>query len=219
MSKKKKDDIYESKWEVFLRNYNQVPGFKALVRLGIYFVLFLIFILIINFGGKNLDSEKNVTTTTTNATQESEKLTYKEMLNNLSSKDISIEFTSIINNYETRITALRENGVITGLIENRDMTKKFKIQDDQIYEIVLDRENLNTEIFSGINYEFFNPTKLVSILNSNQSTKRKKDSEVIYNYNISYNGISYDTTVVVVDSSIKSIELIQESNQYRIIYS
>ena len=66
---------------------------------------------------------------------------------------------------------------------------------------------------------FFNPTKLVSILNSNQSTKRKKDSEVIYNYNISYNGISYDTTVVVVDSSIKSIELIQENNQYRIIYS
>lgn len=219
MSKKKKDDIYESKWEVFLRNYNQVPGFKALVRLGIYFVLFLIFILIINFGGKNLDSEKNVTTTTTNATQNLEKLTYKEMLNNLSSKDISIEFTSIINNYETRITASRENGVITGLIENQDMTKKFKIQDDQIYEIVLDKENLNTEIFSGINYEFFNPTKLVSILNSNQSTKRKKDSEVIYNYNISYNGISYDTTLVVVDSSIKSIELIQESNQYRIIYS
>lgn len=218
MNKKKKDDIYESKWEIFLRNYNQVPGFKALVRLGIYFFLFLIFILIINFGGKNLSSNEN-TSTTNKTTKENEKITYKDMLNNLANKDTKIEFTSIINNYETRISANVENGVINGLIENQDVTKKFKVQEDQIYEITLDKENLNPDLFNGINYEFLNPNKLVNILNSNQSTKRKKDSKVIYNYNINYNGINYDTIVVVEENSITSIDLIQDSNQYRIIYS
>lgn len=219
MSKKKKDDIYETKWEVFLRNYNQVPAFKALVRLGIYFFLFLIFILVINIGGKNLSDEDNKTTTTTSENKASEKLTYKEILDNLANKDVSIEFTSVINNYETRINAEVHDGVITGLIENQDMTKKFKVQDDQVFEIVLDKENINQELFNGINYEFLNPTKLVNILNSNQSTKRKKDSEVIYNYTINHNDINYDTMVVVENNSIKSIEMIQESNQYRIIYS
>ena len=218
MNKKKKDDIYESKWEVFLRNYNQVPGFKALVRLGIYFFLFLIFILIVNFGGKDLSSESDTTTTTSPAKEEI-KLTYKDMLNNLAGEDKKIEFTSVINNYETRITAESENGIITGLIENQDLTKKFKIKDNQIYEIVLDRETLNPDLFAGINYEFLIPSNLVNILNSNQSTKRKKDSQIIYDYNINYNDINYDTIVIVEKNSIKSIDLIQESNQYRIIYS
>ena len=217
MNKKKKDDIYESKWEVFLRNYNQVPGFKALVRLGIYFFLFLIFILIVNFGGKDLSSESDTTTTTSPAKEEI-KLTYKDMLNNLAGEDKKIEFTSVINNYETRITAESENGIITGLIENQDLTKKFKIKDNQIYEIVLDSENLNPNLSANINYDFLVPSKLVEILNSNQATKRIEESQVIYNYNITYNGVTYDTIVIVENNSVKSIDLKQENNQYMILY-
>ena len=218
MNKKKKDDIYESKWEVFLRNYNQVPGFKAIVRLGVYFFLILIFVLIVNIGGKDLSS-KDRTTKSTSTTKEEIRITYKDILNKLANENISIEFTSVINNYETRITASVENSIITGLIENQDLTKKFKIKDNQIYEIVLDTEKLNLDLFAGIDYEFLIPSNLVNILNSNQSTKRKKDSQTIYNYIINHNDITYDTIVVVENNSVKSIELKQESNQYRIVYS
>ncbi len=218
MNKKKKDDLYESKWEVFLRNYNQVPAFKAIVRLGVYFLFFLAFILIVNLGAKNLSSEENPTTTTI-TNKEEEKMTYKDILNKLANENISISFTSLINNYETRITASVENSVISGLMENQDLTKKFKIKDNQIYEIVLDSENLNPNLFVNINYDFLVPSKLVEILNSNQATKRIDGSKVIYNYNITYNGVNYDTIVIVENNSVKSIELKQENNQYMILYS
>lgn len=218
MNKKKKDDLYESKWEVFLRNYNQVPGFKAIVRLGVYFILFAIFILIVNFGGKNMSSEEDTIKSTT-TTIKTEKITYKDMLNNLAEYSKSIEFTSIVNNYETRITAKIDKGIMTGIIENKDLTKKFQIEDNQIYEIVLDEKILNPDLFNNINREFLIPSSLVNILNSNQSTKRKKEEKTIYNYNINYNGITYDTIVVVENNSIKSIDLTQDSNQYRINYS
>jgi hypothetical protein len=216
MNKKDKKDIYESKWEVFLRNYNQVPGFKAFIQLLGYFLFFIIFIIIINIGGTK-DTTTSTEESTTTTTQVSS-LSYKEILDNFSKSNKTIEFSSEINGSITKISAELNDNIITGLMESESGIKKFKISESQVYEIQLDTENINDNLFTSNQLSFLVPSTLVSILESNQATKRINDKQIIYNYNINYSDIIYDTIVVVEESKITSITLSSDNIKYVINY-
>lgn len=218
MNKRKKDDLYESKWEVFLRNYHNVPGFKALVKLGGYFIFFLVFILIINYGTSGLSEEKNNNSLESSPTKTESSKKYKDILDDFATRKSEIEVLYSINTDKTKISAIYENKILIGTIENEMGIKKFKIQNSEIYEVLLDNETLNSNLFGNMNPDFLNPANLAVIFNANQATKRIEDDKVLYSYSINYKSIDYNIIVKVVNESINSIEITNDNEVYSIIY-
>lgn len=218
MNKRKKDDLYESKWEVFLRNYHNVPGFKALVKLGGYFLFFLVFILIISLGTSNLNKEKGEHSEMSNSTTSTAAKKYKDILVEFANNNSTIKLIYTTNVNKTKIDAVYENNILTGTMENEIGIKKFKVQESGIYEVLLENETLNPELFGMININFLNPTSLVNILNENQATKRIEEEKILYSYSVNYNNINYNITIAIINETVTNIEIINDNEVYSISY-
>lgn len=215
MKKNKKDDLYESKWEIFLRNYHDVPSFKALVKLAGYFLFFLVFIIVVT-SNRSTGTKENAETEKSEVTENVTR-TYKDILNEFRSSKKKIEVNYKIDEVLTKITAEYENNTLSGIIENTQ-TIRFKIVESEVYQVLLETETLNPEILGTIKQEFLEPNKLIDILELNQATKRIEEAKLIYQYNIDYNNTNYNIIVNVVNESVNDIEITNELETYSIIY-
>lgn len=216
MKKNNNNDLYESKWEIFLRNYHNNPAFKALIKLCGYFLFFLVFIIIITSGkSTEINEKKEYTQNETN--EEVEKKTYKDILNEFKDSKKTTVVNYKIGEELTKITIFYENDVLTGFIENTE-TIEFKIVESKIYQVVQNTETLNPELLGTIKEEFIDSNKLIDILESNQATKKIENDKLIYQYNINYNNANYNIIVNVVSESISEIEITNELEKYSIIY-
>ncbi|MCR4581378.1 MAG: hypothetical protein K5666_02580 [Bacilli bacterium] len=135
----------ESWWDVFVRNYKNVPGFNALVKLLIYFFLFFILIVAIKATTGDQDSTKTKQQETTKVT-----VPYKEMVGNIvnyrkSTINIKINDTLYIINGDFG------NNILTGTIESTNGLHNFKIKDNSIYEVKMGEDVLNNELLKDIN--------------------------------------------------------------------
>lgn len=224
MAKRKVDqdgNELETGFEVFMRNYNNVPGFKALIKLIIYFAF--IFIIIVVAAGANEAENNNETpvvdgTTTTTTTTTTKKIVYKDTLEALK-KDNLVIYTSAIINGETYIVdSVNKNGILTGYYENKIGTKKFKIENNKIYELALDTKTENTKLFELLDIDFIIPANLVDLLLKNRSLKVLEDDIVIYTYEINKNNIKYEIKTYVKDDICYKIEINGNEANYLITY-
>lgn len=218
VKRKKNEDgeELETKWEVFMRNYKTVPGFKELVKLVGYFLFFGIFIIIILSGQSSIKTNDNKNTTTT--TQVVDTKTYKELLEDLYKTNKQIHANITINETKYSIEATNTAGVLSGLLESTSSTKRFKIENNVIYELNLEQATENANLFENISINYIIPANLVNILQSNKATKRVDGDNLIYNYNLDNNGISYTGEVIVTNNIIKNINLTNEYSSYNITF-
>lgn len=211
--KKKNNNEEEkiSKIKYVYEAYRQSPAFKALIKLSLYFILCFVIIIVVATSGdlekETKNDEDNVSTTT--KVQKS----YHDILNDLliSEKKFSYEITSGDDVYY--ISYELTNGVQSGLIETSSSSlKKFLIKDNIIYEVVLNEEKENLELFQTLNVNYINIYSLVDILSNNKSFKMLNDDETIYNYNVD----NVDIAVTVKEEKIINLEILDSGIKYMI---
>ena len=201
--KKKKKNTEEVEMENFLdviiRNYKMVPGFKIIIKLGIYFIFILVFLLVISIAnhGKN---DEIVDKSTTTKVEENLSKNYKDYISDLS--NIKKEVVSI-NEYKLNLD-IGEN--ITGYLETNDTIKKIIIKDNQLYEIINNEEILNSE-FNDIDLTYLNVLNVQKYLLNSKSVKIEENNLITY---------KYDNLEVIINN--EKIEKIKINDNYVITY-
>lgn len=205
------DGKRESWLDVIKRNMKEVPGFKELVKLILYilFILILCTAMIITFNiNKNKNKKDDNTQTTTQIV-----VTYQDMLDNLLQKS-NYRAEINVNQDDYIITGSFGNNILIGILENNVTSYKFKIKENNIYELS-DVETLNNDLLNNINVGIINNNTLVESLKNNNSIKI--DGGYKY-HNISINNINYDVEVFIQDDRIKVINVSNNSSSYKLTY-
>ena len=205
------DGKRESWLDVIKRNMKEVPGFKELVKLILYilFILILCTAMIITFNiNKNKNKKDDNTQTTTQVV-----VTYQDMLDNLLQK-CNYRAEINVNQDDYIITGSFGNNILIGILENNVTSYKFKIKENNIYELS-DVEILNNDLLNNINVGIINNNTLVESLKNNNSIKI--DGGYKY-HNISINNINYDVEVYIQDDRIKVINVSNNSSSYKLTY-
>ena len=209
----------ETKWEVFHRNYKNVPGFKAAVKLGLYFIFIFILVVIVaftNYSKKEKKIEKvaaGKATTTTSI----KALSYGDMLEKL--KDVGTEYKALIkmNNKEYLITTIIKNDYIEGFYETSNTNTKFKLQNDKVIEVKMNNEIENASLLELFDLDFINPLSLINLLKNTSSTKKLVDGNIVYNYDINKSDMdSYTADVTTDNNHISKIVIKNDIIDYEI---
>lgn len=209
----------ETGFEVFLRNYKTVPGFKALIKLIGYFAFIFIIIIV---AGLARDTEEPIdtdtTTTTTVATTTTPKVVYKDTLEALKANNKVIYTSAIINGETYIIDSINKDNVLSGYYETKAGTKRFKIENNKIYEVNLETSTENNTLFEHLDIDFIIPANLVDLLIKNRSIKMIEDDIIIYTYDITKNDIKYEIKTYVKDDICYKIEIDGNESNYLITY-
>ena len=217
--KKEKENQQENFFDVFIRNWKNVPGFRSVIKLSLYLIFIFIFIIVVNVAGNNTGTKKNVPNNiVSSTTKPTETITYKDVLENVvkNKKDVYMEV--VIDGKKARVDAVTNEEYLTGYYETDKLTKKFKIENSILYEVSLDHEIENAEVLNGINIDFLVPANMIDILKNNIPTKMINNEEVLYNYEITIDGIAYKVTTTVKESVLTNIEITSEKEKYTIVY-
>ena len=122
--------------------------------------------------------------------------------------EINYNDLKYIINYSTK------DNVISGILEtSQNILKKFSIKDNQIYELTLNEEKLNMELFQELNLTYINIYSLVDLLSNHKSLKMLEDDQTIYIYNLETNKT---INVTVREENITSIEIKEDTINYKI---
>lgn len=192
---KKNEEEMENFFDVIVRNYKTVPGFKILLKLGLYFIFIGALLVIVIVGNSNSKDLENKTTTTVEAINNSN---YRDMIMNL--QDVKKE-TITINNVKL---SLDIGESIDGYEESENEIKKVVLKDNKLYEITSGEEVLSSVIEDAT---YFNPTEVLKYLLNNKSIKYDNE-EVFYKYDF--------LTVYIKDEKISKIVV---NNSYEINYN
>lgn len=201
-----------SKIKLFGEYYKNVPGFKALVKLFLYFIFFAVIISVVACNQETVKQNNKE-----EKTEEKEKvtLTYQEMLDALTTNNSKILYNITIGEESYRIDATYQDKILSGMFRTKDTLHEFKIQNNLVYEIGLNEEKENATLFTNINITYLVPESLVNILENNKAIKMLEDDTIVYNYEI--DGSKY--RVVTKDNEINKIEITSTSFSYIIEYS
>lgn len=199
------------KIKLFFEYYKNVPAFKALVKLFLYFIFFAVIISVVAFNQENI---KEVPQRPKTEEHEENQVTYQEMLNALRD-NIKIFGDIKINEENYQIEANYRDKILSGIYRTKNSTHEFKIKEHVVYEISLSEEKENTELLKQININFLIPDDLITLLQNNKATKMLEDGGIIYNYEIEKTKYQ----VQVKDNWIDKIEIVNDSFSYRVEYS
>ena len=124
-----------------------------------------------------------------------------------------------INDNKYIINSRYGNNISTGTLESIDGTYKFKIKEDNIYEIRLDEEIVNNELFKDIDTSIINNSSLVNILRNNTGIKIDQDYKLMYKYDkVNINDITYSIEVIINNNSVANINIYNDTISYVINY-
>ena len=213
--KKNNNNNENSSWDNFKYNYENVEGFDSLVKILVFIVMCIIFILLAK---TTIAQDKKEAENRKSTTQVSDTVLIKKTLDPLIKKEGNVKITK--GDYVAVVKNIKEsNGEITGLFQDSfKQLKEFKISDQKVYEIVLDEEVENEELFKEINIDFVIPSVLVGILEDNEMTKSTNGENTTYTYDY----VDGDTTYnIIVSMAVNKVELISIKNDditYEITY-
>lgn len=223
MAKKKKkqelqeDERYENYFEVFMRNYRNVPGFKALMKIVLFFVLVSIMMLITYLGKSSQRELKSTTTTTTTKVtdvNENSVVNYKDALEILMKNNHEVSMVIQNNDTKYQINYSIQDNIIDGYLETIAGTHHFKVQNDIVYEINLNEEKENPNLLNEFNINYFDTTKLINSLKNEIATKQLNNDKMIYHYII--DSINY--YVILDNNQINNIQIKTDKYEYDISY-
>lgn len=224
MFKRKKNEQgeeLENAWDVFIRNYKNVPGFKALVQMAGYAIIFGLIIGVVSLSGTAMttNKEQTMTTTTTNiSTTTTKKIVYNDILEQLKRDNLSIYISVIINQDTFVIDVVNNNNILEGYFESKSGTKKIKVMNGKNYEVILSEEKETPNLFGNIDRDFLIPTDMVQLLSTNRATKIIEEDAEVYNYDINKNNILYEIKVYIKDNNCYKIEINSENSNYLLTY-
>ena len=120
----------ETAFQVFMRNYKNVPGFRALVKLGLWALLFITIIVVASLGGNSTNENRNIQESTKEVS-----LTYKDILDKYNNDNVTLKVTLKKDDITKLLDVKKENNYLSGIYETNDAVVKFIIKDKDVYEI------------------------------------------------------------------------------------
>jgi hypothetical protein len=177
-----------------------VPKYKLLIKLGMWFVFFLIIYVlagITSITNKNQEAISNPST-----------INFSQMKQNLINNDLSVKYT--INDYY--IEGNIKSNVFVGTLETNDGTYKIKYDGLKLYQVK--KELLNeTTLLNDINITYLLPKNILNIINNINDVKKSSDNK-IYSYNNNNSTIS----VYLTDTAITKIIILENNITYELEY-
>lgn len=198
------------KW--FQYHLNHTPGFASFVKILLFFIFSLILIIFgrVAVHDAKVEREEAAKTTTVAPHQ---KTAYKTLIDKIVNYTTTVNITIGDNSYIVENMKYKD-GDLSGLFESASATKKFKVINDNIYEIVLGDTVENNDLFGELNPSFIIPKKLINILETNKSTKTITSNNVTYTYNIDVNEKTYTIEVIIISDKVNTINITNELEKY-----
>lgn len=198
----------------FIHNYKTNEGYKAFVKLTLYFIFIFILILLMCILNVNEKTSTDSVTTTKAKTTTTKTVSVKEVLEKLSKNSQKYTITANINDEKYVIEVISKENILTGTLESQNELKKFKIEDNKIYELKMKENILNDKLFKDINTDYIIPTKLLDILLNNKIIKHEKQDYTLLDYQIDDTSIE----VKIINNNIKEINIDGNNSSYMIQY-
>lgn len=216
--KNEKGEELENAWDVFVRNYRMVPGFRAIVKLAVYILLIIIFITVLSLSTADNNEEKDKTTTTSTTVLTTKAIVYNDILEALKRDNLNIYSSVIIGKDTYVIDVINKQNILSGYLESKEGTTKIKVENGKNYEVVLNEQKENENLFGSIDRDFIVPADMVSLLTSNYATKLVEEDVQVYNYDIKKNNIHYEIKVYIKNNNCYKIEINSDNSNYLITY-
>lgn len=189
--------------------YDNIPGIRSgfkLLGYLIFFAIMFVLIIVVGLFGNNKDEKDNSKATYQNILE-------KELDHSVYTANITIGDNKYI------VTGEYGNNILTGTIETNEKVTKYKIKDYNIYEIKMDEEISNENLFGDINYKILLNDKLIDVIKKAAGIKIDGET-IIYKYeNVNIDSIVYKIEVSIKDNKIKNIKVFNDTLTYDITYN
>lgn len=182
-----------------------IPRYRAVIKLSLYGIMFAIIIAMANLY-ESIEPNKD---------NESKK-SYAEIVKSTDLNNIDIKYNININNNTYIIEGEIKKGVLIGYIEANSNIKKIKLNNDTIYNVVNNYENIDAELNAILIKEFLLPQKIIDLVTNQTAFIEKQENIAKYTYNINYNDVNYNIKITNNFSAITSITITNELVEYNL---
>lgn len=185
------------------------PFYNSLIKLGIWFIFFIVLYIFLTLGKPAKQFEDNPPVEEEVKTEI--KVSYMDMKKNLINSELSISYD--LGNYS--VTGLVNNNILTGTLEdNEDNLVKIKYDGENIYQVKKDEEIVNNELLPDINLNYLLPSKIIEIVDNPKVIGVKSADELTYSYDIDGAAIS----IYLNENRIEKIIILDNELTYNLEY-
>ena len=173
--------------KISLKELWKNPGYKALIKLGLWLIFFVIIYLFIFINRSAYNSANNIENKINSTTTIQTKITYNKMKQLLINNEQLVIYT--INDYYIE-GSVKDNTLNATLEDNIDLTYKIKYDGEYLYQVKKEEEIINEELLKDIKLEYLLPSNIINLINNPKIISIKNADEKIYSYNIDESTIS-----------------------------
>ena len=191
------------------------PRKRAAIKLGFYFIFFVILFCLANISNalKNIDNTVNNKNNNVVDKEKQDNKRYSEKQNKLLNSKHNINYIIKINDIEYKINGMLNNNIIDGYLESNDGIKKINIENDTIYEIINNEKNI---LNSVIDTKYININYIISTIKLENSVILNKDENKNYKYDIYKDGNNLLINVFTNSENIYKIEINVGNEEYQL---
>lgn len=148
-------------------------------------------------------------------------LSYYDKLHNLVSSDY--DFTYIINKNDEKIKfeGYKSSSGIEGYKQDKIGIIKFKIENQKVYQILIDQVIEITNLYEGIDASLLDLNYLIGILNQvseDDVIVTEEETITTYGYNLTKDGEQLEIIVIENDEAIEEIKIHKNNEIYELMY-
>lgn len=202
----------KSKVKEFYKKFKElwaIPRYRAIIKLTLYGIMFLIIILMANM-------YQNTNTTETKPNDENK--TYTEIINSLDLENCDITYNINIPNNLYKIEGKIENNILTGYLENNGAIKKISVKDNNFYQIINNIEYIDDQLNNILNSSFMLPKNIINLVENSSAYINKGIEETTYTFNIFYKNVTYEVKIVTNLESLPKILISNNEVEYNLEY-
>ena len=198
----------KSNLKEYLKKFKElwaIPKYRALIKLLLYGVMFLILIIMSNvYQDTNYNKNKETEQTKT----------YTEIINSIDLENCDIEYIIKKLSNEYKIEGQIKNNILIGYLENDNIIKKVKVIDGTMYQISNNEETIDIELNSAFSSSLLIPKKIIEIINDESAYIEKEKTSTSYTYNIIYNNIQYEIKLITDLKTLTNITINNTEIEY-----
>ncbi len=144
----------------------------------------------------------------------------EEKLQDLRSDEFLMTFRVTKKDGTLKYEGTEQNGVVNGYKEDKNGIKKYRIEQDKIYEIVLEQATEIDNIYEEIIPEFLDRQTLISLLleTVEENIINSKERST-YEYNLFYKEENVKVNIVDSKDSIETITIESETTEYQLTFN
>lgn len=198
----------KNKLKEYIKKFKEIwsyPRYRAIIKLSLYGIMFLIIIIMANISSGINNEEKNNTKS------------FTEILNATNLENSAIEYNIKVNGIEYKIEGQIKNNVLTGYIENNDNIKKIKLENNTIFNIGNNSEIIDQELNNLLIKDFLLPKKIIELINNETAYIEKNATNIFYTYEIIHNSNQYEIKLTTNLEVFDNISIKNSNTEYNLI--